>query len=188
MKFTKFIVLAGGLIGLLAFFLPLIAVKDSGVTGALSAYRIVKGIDSAQQVIEHADTAAVDAYDKSEAFAASKADANQALGEVKGVVLAIFAPALLLTLIGGVAVMRKKFGRLGGVGALLFGAIGLGIWAILNAAASEVEATGGSDVKGIGMWLLMLTGLCGLVAGIMTLVKPDRGPAAAPAHAPARAA
>src|SRR5690242_10275172 len=76
MKFTKFIVLAGGLLGLLAFFLPLVAVKDSGVTGALSAYRIVKGIDSADQVIEHANSAAVDGYDKSEEFQATKKDAN----------------------------------------------------------------------------------------------------------------
>lgn len=185
MKFTKFIVLAGGLIGLLAFFLPLVAVKDSGVTGALSAYRIVKGIDSADQVIEHANSAAVDSYDKSDEFQASKKDANAALGDVKGVVLAIFAPALLLVLIGGVATMRKKFGRLGGVGALLFGGIGLGIWAILNTAANEVAATGGSDVKGAGMYMLMVTGLCGVVAGILTLAKPDRGPVAV-AAAPAR--
>lgn len=178
MRFTKFIVLAGGLIGLLAFFLPLVAVKDSGVTGALSAYRIVKGIDSAAQVVDHADSAAVDSFDKSDEFQTTKKDANAALGEVKGVVLAVFAPALLLALIGGVAAMRKKFGRLGGVGALLFGGIGLGIWAILNAAANEVAAQGGHDVKGTGMYLLMVTGLCGVVAGIMTLVKPDRGPAA----------
>jgi hypothetical protein len=186
MKFTKFVVLAGGIIGLLAFFLPLVAVKDSGVTGALSAYRIVKGIDTAEQVVAAADTAAVDAYGKSESFQASKAEANAALGEVKMVVLAVFAPALLLALIGGVAVMRKKFGRLGGVGALLFGGIGLGIWAILNSAANEVAASGNTgDVKGMGMHLLMITGLCGLVAGIITLVKPDRGVVAFSAARPA---
>ena len=179
MKFTKFVVLAGGIIGLLAFFMPLVAVKNSGVTGALSAYRIVKGIDTAQEVISTADTAAVEAYGKTAEFRASKEEANAALGEVKGVVLAIFAPALLLAVIGGVAVMRKKLGRLGGVGALLLGGVGLGIWAILNSAANEVAASGNSgDVKGIGMHLLMITGLCGLVGGIITLVKPDRGPTA----------
>ena len=183
MKFTKFVVLAGGILGLLAFFLPLVAVKNSGVTGALSAYRIVKGIDSADQVVSGADTAAVDAYSASDSFQESKADANKALSDVKPVVLAIFAPALLLALIGGVAVLRKKFGRLGGVGALLFGGVGLGIWAILNTAANEVAETGGSDVKGMGMWLLMLTGLCGLVGGILTLAKPDRGLAATTARA-----
>ena len=180
MKFTKFLVLAGGLVGLLAFFLPLVAVKHSGVTGALSAYRIVKGIDNAEQVIANADTGSVGGATDPEAARVSKAEANQALGEVKGVVLAIFAPALLLALIGGVAVLRKKFGRLGGVGALLFGGIGLGIWALLNSAANEVAASGNTgDVKGVGMYLLMVTGLCGLVGGILALARPDRGQAVA---------
>ena len=180
MRFTKFIVLAGGLIGLLAFFMPLVAVKHSGTTGALSAFRIVKGLDEAGQAISSADTASVGGAQEREAARVSVAEANEALSSVKGVVLAIFAPALLLALIGGVAVLRKKFGRLGGVGALLFGGIGLGIWAILNTAANEVAAEGGTgDVKGIGMYLLMFTGLCGLVGGILALAKPDRGPATA---------
>jgi hypothetical protein len=177
MKFTKFLVLAGGVLGLIAFFLPLIAVKDSGVKGSISAFQVVKGIDSAQDVIDNADTAQFDASGEGKKF---KKDANEALSEVKGIFLAIFAPALFLAIIGGVATMRKKFGRLGGAGALIFGGIGLGIWAILNTAANEVAAEGGSgDVKGIGMWVLLVTGLAGLIGGILTLVKPDRGPASA---------
>jgi len=180
-KLTKFIVLVGGILGIIAFFLPLIAVKDSGVEGALSAFTIVKGIDQASDVIN--DKAVAAAADSAEEFASQKKDANDALGAVKGVVLAIFAPALLLVVIGGVGVMRKKFGRLGGTGALLFGLIGLGIWAVLNSAANDVasDAHAGS-VKGIGMYLLAVTGACGILGGLMTLVKPDRGEAAVAAR------
>jgi hypothetical protein len=168
MKATKFIVLAAGIVGLIAFFLPLVAVKDSGVKGAISAFQIVKGIDSAQDVVE-GGTATNPAADR----AAAK-DANEALGKVKGIVLALFVPAALLTLFGGIGAKKQRFGRGLGVGSLLVGLLGLAIWALLSTAAKEAGGDGGS-VAGIGLHLLMLTGLGGLIGGLAALVKPDRG-------------
>ena len=133
MKASKFIILAAGILGLLAFFLPLVAVKDSGVKGALSAFQIVKGLDGAQDQVsanaKELDVQLAAMNTTVNGRAATSKDANEALGAVKGVVMAIFAPALLLAIIGGIAASRKKLGRLGGFGALFFGLIGLAIWA-----------------------------------------------------------
>jgi len=165
-KATKYIVLLAGVVGLIAFFLPLVAVHKSGIEGKLSAYRIVKGIDSAQQVVSDAGSG----------DPASVAEANRALGAVKGVVVALFVPALLLALFGGVGAARRRFGRGLGIPSMIFGLIGVGIWALLNAAASE---GGGGSVAGIGMHLLLLTGAGGFLGGLIATIKPDRSPQAA---------
>lgn len=163
-KATKYIVLAAGLIGIIAFFLPLISVANSGVEGKLSAYQIVAGIDSAQDVVGEAATG-------SAMEAAAVDDANAALGAVKGIVMAIFAPALFLLLFGGIGAAKKKFGRGLAIPSMIFGLLGLAIWALLNAAASE---GGGESAAGIGMHMLLLTGLGGTLGGLFATVKPDR--------------
>ncbi len=164
MKATKYIVLGAGLIGIIAFFLPLVSVQKSGIEGKLSAYQIVKGIDSAKDVVSDAPAGTVD--DR-----AAVADANDALGAIKGIVLAIFAPAGLLLLFGGIGAARKQFGRGLAIPSMLFGLIGLAIWALLNSAASS---GGGDSAAGIGMHMLLLTGLLGTVGGLFATVKPDR--------------
>lgn len=169
MKFSKFIVLGGGLLGLLSFFLPLIAVQSGSYTGTVSPMQMVTGIDQLQDVVK--DAPAANTAEGKQAVD----DFNEKMGEVKGVVLACYAPALLLTLLGVLGVVRKKFGRGGGAGALIFGLISLGIWAIINAAANEVQAEDGESVKGIGMHLLMLASLAGTIGGLIALIKPDRG-------------
>jgi hypothetical protein len=166
-KAMKFVVLASGVIGLIAFFLPLIAVEKSGVEGKLSAFQIVKGIDAVQEVVKEAP--------KTGSAEETKAvgELNDGLDEVKGIVLAVFGPAAILALLGVIAVARKRFGRGMAIPTFLIGLIGLGIWALLNAAANEVG--GDENVKGLGMHLLMLTGLGGTFAGLVGTIKPDRG-------------
>ena len=166
-KAMKYVVLASGIIGLIAFFLPLIAVEKSGVEGKLSAFQIVKGIDAVQDIVKEAPKTGT-AEEKE-----IVTDANDALDEVKGIVLAIFGPAALLALLGVIATVRKRFGRGMAIPTFLIGLIGLGIWALLNAAAEEVG--GDESVKGIAMHLLMITGLGGTFAGLVGTIKPDRG-------------
>ena len=62
--------------------------------------------------------------------------------------------------------MRKKFGRVAGTFSLLFGLIGLGIGALLKGAAE--------GDSGIGLTLLLVTGVAGVVGGLIALVKPER--------------
>lgn len=175
MKATKFIVLAGGILGILAFFLPMVSVTRSGQTATVSAFQLVKGLDAVQdelnkdevrtQAAAYGGTGSLDRADKG-------------IGAMKGFVMAVFAPTLLLALIGGIGVGRKKFGRVAGTFALLAGLAGLGIAALLKSAAE--------GDSGIAITLLLVTGLAGVVGGIITLVKPDRG-AAAPTGMPVQA-
>jgi hypothetical protein len=159
MKATKFIILVGGLLGILAFFLPLVSVQRGGASASVSAYQVVKGLDSVQVAVE-------DAGKQHAIDVATTESAKSDLGALKGIVMAIFAPALLLALIGGIGVKRKRFGRVAGTFSLLAGIAGLGIAAILKGAA---EGDGG-----IGLTVLLLTGAAGVVGGIMALVKPER--------------
>ena len=159
MKATKFIVLVGGILGILSFFLPLVSVHRDNYTGKVSAFQIMKGLDTVSVAV---DTASVKTVEDVQVRAEAKKD----VGAMKGIVMAIFAPALLLALIGGLGVARKRFGRAAAAFALIFGLIGLGIGAILKSAA-EGDA-------GVGMTLLLLTGVAGVVGGLMGLVKPER--------------
>lgn len=159
MKATKFIVLVGGILGLLSFFLPLVSVHRQNMTGKVSAFQIMKGLDSVSVAVDEASVHTV-------AEVETRAEAKKDVGAMKGIVMAIFAPALLLTLIGGLGVARKRFGRGAAAFSLIFGLIGLGIGAILKSAA-EGDA-------GIGMTLLLVTGIAGVIGGLIGLVKPER--------------
>ncbi|MEO6774475.1 MAG: hypothetical protein ABI467_15895 [Kofleriaceae bacterium] len=159
MKATKFIVLVGGILGLLSFFLPLVSVHRANATGQVSAFQIMKGLDTVSVAVDEASVHSV-------AEVETRSQAQQGVGAMKGIVMAIFAPALLLTLIGGLGVSRKRFGRSAAAFSLIFGLVGLGIGAILTSAA-EGHA-------GIGMTLLLVTGIAGVVGGLLGLVKPER--------------
>lgn len=168
MKASKFIVLAGGILGILAFFLPLVTVQHGGKQLSVSSFQLVKGLEAAQSAIRSDDVKA--AAMSSESRAALKG-ADSDIGAIKTLVFAVFAPALLLVVIGAVAVKRKKFGRLGGFGALLLGLIGFAIGMLLKSA--------GEGDAGIGVTMLILTGVAGLIGGLLALIKPDRGLATA---------
>lgn len=169
MKASKFVVLAGGILGILAFFLPMVTVTRDGRSASVSALQIVKGVEAVQSAVDRDDVKAqAAAMGAQEAYSETK----DTLSSIKGIVLAIFAPALLLAAIGGLGVARRKFGRGAGALSLLLGLVGLGIGVLLKGAAE--------GDSGIGLTLLLLTGVLGTVGGLMALVKPERAqPAAA---------
>ncbi|MDQ3366086.1 MAG: hypothetical protein M3680_11735 [Myxococcota bacterium] len=165
MKASKFIVLAGGILGILAFFLPMVSVERGGTRVTASAFQVVQGLDAVATEVDRAEVRTVAAsYGTSGRAALSEAKSD--LGAIKGIVLAIFAPALLLALIGGLAVRRGQFGRVAGTLSLLLGAVGLAIGVILKGAAE--------GDSGVGLTVLLLTGLAGVVGGILALAKPER--------------
>jgi hypothetical protein len=168
MKASKLIVLVGGILGILAFFLPLVSVHRGGTTAKVSAMQVIKGLDAVDSQVDRADA-------RTGEEVAMRGEAKQDIGAMKGIVLAIFAPAALLALLGGLGVARKRFGRGAGALSLLLGLVGLGIGAVLKSAA-EGDA-------GIGMSFLLLTGVAGIVGGLAALIKPERLAAAAGAPA-----
>jgi len=171
MKASKFIVLVGGILGILAFFLPMVTVERQGKSVSVSAFQVVKGLDAVGSELDKDEVQMKAAsYDGGRE---SLSGAKKGVDGMKGIIMAIFAPALLLALIGAAGVARKKFGRVAGTFSLLFGLLGLGIGAILKSAAE--------GDSGVGLTIMLLTGVLGIVGGIIALAKPDRGlaPAAA---------
>ena len=169
MKASKFIVLVGGILGILAFFLPLVSVERQGAKASVSAFQVIKGLDQVEVAVDEGARQAGYSVE-------TTAEAKEGIGAMKGIVMAFFAPALLLTLIGGMGVARKRFGRVAGTFSLLLGIVGLAIGALLKSAA-EGDA-------GIGLTILLLTGVAGIVGGIAALVKPERLVTVQPALAP----
>jgi hypothetical protein len=176
MKASKFIVLVGGILGILAFFLPMVSVERQGKQVSVSAFQVVKGLDAVGGALDNEDVRVkAAAYGETSSLRSAKKDVDG----MKGIVMAIFAPALLLALIGGMGVARKKFGRVAGTFSLLFGLLGLGIGAILKSAAE--------GDSGVGLTVLLLTGVVGVAGGILALAKPERGETATAVAAPALA-
>lgn len=165
MKASKLIVLVGGILGILAFFLPLVSVERQGKSASVSAFQIMKGLDQVEVAVD-------DGVSRHSLNVATAESARKDIGALKGIVMAIFAPALLLSLLGGLGVARKRFGRVAGTFSLLAGLAGLGIASILKGAA-EGDA-------GIGLTFLLITGVAGVIGGLVALVKPERPFAAQP--------
>jgi hypothetical protein len=162
MTFTKHMILGGAVIGLIAFFLPLISAGGRSA----SALDIFKGMDSVKAAVdtevEHADADMRKAGDEMSKLA----------DEVKGYIAIMFAPLVLCAAIGGVAQARKKLGRLGGLGALLFGLVSAFLSLVLLMVAQKDAASGS---PGIGLWLAVLGSCAATVGGLLALIKPDRG-------------
>ena len=184
MKAIKFVILVAGLLGVAAFFLPLLSYDTSLETGSgsgpekvelrLSGLTVVGGTTAAEQLkgtvqgnVERLDTSG-----KAKEFIDNLDDV---LSAIKAAVIGIFIPALVLLLVGGVGVARGKLERLGGVFALVAGILGAAIGMfILNALADpKVESGGGGP--GVAVYLIVVSGIVGLVGGLLTMIKPDSG-------------
>lgn len=161
MKATKFIVLFAGVIGVVAFFLPLIGSPGAGGWS-----------DSALAIVRQ--------------FLVASGDARtEALSSL---VLAAFAPVPACATIGLIGVISGRFGRGLGAGAVLLGGAGLAAWAILYSDISELAArldSGGFSLRiSIGMWGLLVCLAGCAAAGLLALISPDRGEdAPEPRHA-----
>jgi len=172
-KATKYIILTAGVIGLISFFMPLVSVSKGGISGVLSAYRIVKGIDSVQDIVGEAGKNTSDKADKE-----IVADANKALGTLRTFVLALFFPSMMIFLFGLVGTLRKSFGRGLAIPTFLFALVGLAISGLLTAMASS---DGGRSVAGSGMYMLLFASIVGTVFSLIGIIKPDRKMVAQPA-------
>ncbi len=161
MKFAKFSVLAAGVAVLIAWFLPYATVRAGGLYVHVSAFQVMKGVDSMSEVSN------VDLGPEADRSMSASAD-----NTAKGAVALIFAPPLLLLALGGVAIKRKKLGRLGGAGALL-----LGGWATAFGAAliSVTQDVGPEAGVGAGGYAYLVGGVVALASGLLILIKPDRG-------------
>jgi hypothetical protein len=168
MKLWKFLVLVAGIAGIAGFFLPFVNYKspDGSVTGTISAYQIVAGISDPNEIVD-GDLPKLDQTQ----VAVLIEQFNEGLAELKTTMLAFFSPALLLGLIGGIAVLRGKMGRLAGVFALLLGLANAGVFFLFNAVAKDSGQT--DATLGLGLTMLLVAGAGGALGGLGALVSPD---------------
>lgn len=168
-KLAKFIVLGGGVLGLLGFFLPLITATYQGVGAQMSTFQLVKGIDEIEDIVN------VRAEDIPPEAEAGLAEFNENLKEARAFFYGLFAPAALLTLMGLLAVAKARMGRVLGALCFLIGGAGIGVWVLLQSVVAEASKSSGTASAGIGMHLILASGALGALAGLIALISPERG-------------
>lgn len=158
-KLTKFAILAGGIMGLAAFFFPFNAVAmEDGTVVSFSSQDMVLQLGRAAET---------------NANASNKLDHLLAQTEAVGpmlwlsILLPIHGAALLLLFLGGWGILRRRFGRCFALISLLLGLFVFIFWAIT---ASTLKTP--TPLPGLN--LLFGTGLAGVIGGLFALVKPDR--------------
>lgn len=178
MKAIKFVILGAGIIGLISFFLPYFNLKVGDETISPSAMQVMQGLEAAKQ-------GAGELKSDLEAKAAEldpTGEASQGLGQaqevidlVKGIIIVMFLPALVLLIVGGVGAARKKLERVGGIIALLVGILGLATNGIAMAGLSDAEVQKEGMSPGIALYLMLVVCTIGFICGLLTVIKPDRG-------------
>jgi len=172
-KAAKFMVLVAGLMGLVAFFLPLFSVDVSGKSFSVSAFQAVRGVEAVKAHLESEAGAQIRQDPQAQK---SIDDLDEILTKVKSYLFIMYAPAALLVLLGIIGVVKQKFGRGFGILALLLGLVTFGFWALLFFAAGEAkkEQAEAAFGLGLGVHLLLGTGILGFLGGVTNTVKPDR--------------
>jgi hypothetical protein len=174
MKAWKYLILVGGLAGIIGFFLPFARAQhlETKIDQGVSAFQLVKGIDKKEFVAE-AEQLHVD---KASAEHAAE-DLEKGLADAGTYALIAYAPAALLAVIGIFGLVLNRTGRLAGVFAVLLGGASGGVWALLSAAAGAAHPSPNAPTVSlaIGAHLLLVAAIVGGVAGPGAVVSPDRG-------------
>jgi len=167
-KLWKILVLLAGLAGITGFFLPFVKYKspDGSVTGTISAYQIVSGITDPNDIVD----GDLPKLDQTQVTVLVK-QFNEGLAEFKTAMLAFFTPALLLALVGGLAVARGRMGRLAGIFALLLGLANAGVFFLFYSVAKDSGQT--DATLGLGLTMLLVAGIGGALGGLGALFSPD---------------
>ena len=190
MKAWKFIILVGGIIGLVGFFLPFMkfGVGGSGSVG-VSGFALVKGLPEARELL----ASEIEKMPE-EQIKKAAAELEDSAKKAGGLIMLFYIPTALVLLIGAVNTARGKMGRLAGVLGILAGGAAILVWVLFQQVmsadvAGQVHATAGDPTgkaiaeaigdnvsvsMGLGLHLILLSGLLGAVAGLGCLIKPDR--------------
>lgn len=166
----KYCVIGAIVLALLTFLLPLDFLKFDGpsvsgsgeTTYSFTVMSVLGGAESMRDAM--AETAPELKAVSAEAFSD-----DDALNDMKLLVLIPFGPMGFLLLAGLLGI--KRFGRGLGVMSLIFGLIGVALWAVFMAAAAEGDGKASFDTMGFNV--LGFGYLLGLLGGIMGIAKPQ---------------
>lgn len=179
-KLAKFIVLAGGVLGLLGFFLPLFTVSHKGFKAQFTTFSLVQGID---RVEDHVEVVKGTEIDDQPEIKAALVEVNKKLAEVRPFFYALFMPAALLFLFAVMAIAKARMGRLLGFFSILVGAGGVTLWFLLQTAVTELSKDQADFAGGVGMHAILVSGGLGFFAGLVALFAPERGYQVSKRHA-----
>lgn len=171
MKAWKYLVLIGGIAGVAGFFLPFLTFTSDrdNLSVSVSAYQIVSGIDAVDELIAGAKPMTDASAEARQAIATI----NTELERYRGALMAVFAPAVALALLGAINGARRRMGRVAGLLTIGLGLANAGIWLLFyQVAVAEPDLRA---ELGLGLHLLLIAGLLALLAGVGALLAPDRG-------------
>ncbi len=172
MKAWKYLVVIGGIAGVVGFFLPFITFHSRAehIAGSVSAYQIVRGIDDVDELLDGARPATVTSAEAQRLVTMFDAE----LARYRSALVACYVPAAALALLGALAGARRKMGRLAALIAIGLGLANAGVWLLFYQVSMEhPDVTAG---LGAGLHLLLVAGVLGAIAGLGALIAPDRGP------------
>lgn len=185
MKVAKHALILLGLVGVLGVVMPLAELRKGPAGVALSAKELSFGLEKTHGLLDKKLPGFLEKRIPTD-VRDTRDDVKMVADYLRWAVL-VFVPAVLLVVIGIVAVRRKQFGRRLASASVVVGVIALGTWIALHKviAYAIVEA----DVKGMtielmsGAHMLLVTAATGIGLGVAALVRPDVPAAFAP-HVP----
>jgi hypothetical protein len=170
MKLWKIIVLLAGLAGVAGFFFPFVEVTHTryNARAEISAYQLVRG---AADYVELAK-AHEDQLPKGEAQRLFHR-IDDKVSTFRGLVVALYVPSALLAVLGLVAVARSRFGRFGGLIALVLGIASAGIWLAFLFVSRQEKDPEFHAALGLGLYALLAAGAGGILGGFGAFLTPD---------------
>ncbi len=165
----RYLVLVAGLLGIGGFFAPFFEYRapDGTLEGA-SAFEIARGQPDVSSLMTRAQELGM--VTAEEASRATRM-IEQGVYAYRGAMVACFAPAAILALLGLVAFGRRRLSRIDGVLAIVAGTAALLVYVMVFSAPAPEKTTG---LLGLGVYLLAIGGALGLVGGFGALILPER--------------
>lgn len=163
-------------------FVPMVAIKYGRITLGLTAMELSFGMDKTRSVAEKELPRLPKVIGKRldsrlDSLRSDQGDLQLVL-EASKWAMAAFIPGLLLGLLGGIAIVRKRMGRVIGMLAIPLGLASIGGWFglrfAMQYAAAEADLGKVEVALQVGAHALLVIGGLGVIGGIGALIKPDR--------------
>ena len=152
MRLPHKLILLGGVVGIVAFFLPLF---QAGYMGAETSFSSLRMVTEGNDLLKP-----------------ETPKERENLRTFNVVVLVGFGSTALLLLMAILSLGR--LGRGAGLLCLAFSIAALGTGILFYVACKETAKESGLNVAGIGITLLMAAGAAGLLGSLGALIKPER--------------
>jgi hypothetical protein len=171
MSAWKYLVLLAGIVGVIGFFLPFVDVHTTEARFGKhpSAFELVRRLDGLDAMTQDLTKLGIGDADAKR----MATQAHEQLETARTAASVIYAPAVLLALLGAICGARRRMGRFAGLLALILGAVSAAVWGVFYYVASGDPHR--SATMGLGANLLLACGAAAVIAGLGALILPDRG-------------